>query len=172
MTKTFYHKDEYMRKLAKPLIAATLFAIAFASNNASFAETMEHEVMTPSNMKWTMGPASLPKGAQVTILEGDPSQKGPFTIRLKFPANYHVAPHSHPGTEHITVISGTLFLGMGDQTNEKQATALPAGSFALMSPETHHFAFTRSPAIVQLHGEGPWGITYLDNKDDPQHAKQ
>jgi quercetin dioxygenase-like cupin family protein len=166
-----YYKDGYMRKFAKQFISATLFTLMFTSTSASFADTAKHEMLTPSNMKWTMGPASLPKGAQVTVLEGDPTQAGPFTIRLKFPANYRIAPHWHPGTEHLTVISGTFFLGMGDQLNEKEATALPVGSFALMSPETHHYAFTRAPAIIQLHGEGPWGITFIDNKDNTEPVK-
>jgi len=66
-------------------------------------------------IKWQEGPPSLPKGAMVAALEGDPGKAGPFVLRVKMPDGYRVPPHTHPKTERITVISGTLYLGMGEK---------------------------------------------------------
>lgn len=161
-----------MQLIAKNGITAILFTFILTSTTIAFAYSADHDMLTPNSMKWMNGPASLPKGAQVSILEGDPNQAGPFTLRLKFPANYRIPPHWHPAIEHITVLSGELYLGTGDEFNKKQTKVLPAGSFAFMPVESHHFVYTLSPTVLQLHGVGPWEITYINKDDDPRNAKQ
>ena len=78
-------------------------------------------------------------------------------------------PHWHPAVEHVTVISGTFYMGMGDKFKEKKAKKLTPGGFAAMEIGSRHYAFTKNePSIIQLHGMGPWGITYVNPKDDPR----
>ena len=127
-----------------------------------------HALFTPADLKWAVGPASLPAGAQAAVLEGDPAKAGPFTLRLKIPADYKIPAHSHPADEHVTVISGTFHMGMGDKLDAANGKALPAGSFALMPAKTNHFAWASEETIVQLHGIGPWGINYVNPDDDPR----
>ena len=86
--------------------------------NSKVAGTAEHKVISPSEIKWGDAPPALPPGAKMAVLDGDPNKKGPFTIRLQSPDGYKVAPHTHPTTERITVISGTCHLGMGDNCDE------------------------------------------------------
>ncbi|MGQ3889115.1 cupin domain-containing protein [Legionella sp. CNM-1927-20] len=143
--------------------STTLFALD--SNQAQGP----HAIFTPADIKWTPAPNSLPQGAQVSILEGNPVEKGLFTMRIKMPANYRIPPHWHPVVEHVTVISGTFYMGMGDRLDEKKATQMPPGSFAYMPIAMHHYAFTHEPVVIQLHGNGPWGITYVNSKDDPRN---
>lgn len=134
-------------------------------------KTMEkkHILLSPEELQWKAAPASLPAGAEITVIEGTPSQPGAFTMRLKLPANYRVSPHSHPADEHVTVISGTFYMGMGDVFDENVMTKLPTGGFAMMPAGTHHFARTGSDgATVQLHGIGPWGLTYVNPEDAPK----
>lgn len=128
-------------------------------------------IFTPNNIKWGKAPESLPKGAQLAVLEGDPSKDGMFTMRIKLPANYRIPPHWHSIFEHVIVISGKLYLGMGDKFDIKQAKSLPAGSFSIMQPKMHHFAFTHDPAIIQVQDIGPWDITYINPQDDPRNKK-
>lgn len=128
----------------------------------------EHALIEPAQLKWAAGPAALPTGAEVAVLEGDPAKEGPFTLRLKMPAGYEIAPHTHPAIEHVTVLSGTFHMGMGEQKNKERAQALPAGGFAVMPPKTPHFAWASSETVIQLHGVGPWGIDYVNPKDDPR----
>jgi len=158
----------------KNFIAVALFSVSLIVSPIILAQenaNTDHGIFTPKDIKWQKAPDSLPKGAEIAVLEGDPAASGPFTIRLKFPANYQVLPHWHPGTEHVTVISGDFYLGMGDQLDQKKMTKMPAGSFAFMAPETHHFASTKGQTVIQLNGVGPWGITYINEKDDPRNAK-
>lgn len=128
----------------------------------------DHLMLVPTDLTWTDGPASLPKGTRSALVEGDPTKAGPFTMRLKLPANYKVPPHWHPGVEHVTVLSGSFYMGLGDVFDESKARKLPVGGFALMAIGTRHFAFTKEEATIQLHGIGPWGITYVNSADDPR----
>lgn len=150
-------------------LALLTTSISYAAQNNN--HHMDHKIITPDQIQWTAGPESLPKGAEMVVLEGNPKEAGPFTIRLKMPAGYKIPPHWHPGVEHVTVISGTFYLGMGDKFDESQATEMPVGSFAYMQPKMHHFAYFRDEGIIQLHGAGPWGITYINPQDDPKHTK-
>jgi quercetin dioxygenase-like cupin family protein len=132
----------------------------------------DHIMLTPEEMKWSDGPASLPKGAQFTVIEGDLTKEGPFTARFKFPADYNIPPHWHPAIEHVTVIKGSFHMGMGEMFERDKAKKLPVGGFAVMNIGTRHFAFTTEETIVQLHGIGPWGINYVNEEDDPRLAER
>ncbi len=129
----------------------------------------KHIVVTPENIAWDQAPPSLPPGAQVMILDGDPAAPGLFAMRVKFPSNYRIPPHWHPADEHVTVLSGTLHVAMGDQFDTTQGDALHAGAYAVMPAHEHHYAWTAEEAVVQLHGIGPWQINYLNGSDDPRN---
>ena len=108
----------------------------------------------------------------MAVIEGDPTTPNAlFTIRIEVPDGFTIAPHSHPADEHITVISGTFNMGMGDAFDKKASTALLAGSFAVMPKGHHHFAWAKGETVVQVHGIGPWGIVYVNPADDPRTAK-
>ena len=127
-----------------------------------------HILLNKNKLVWKDAPPSLPKGAKITVLEGDMSKEGPFTVRLSLPADYKIYPHWHPAIEHVTVIEGSFYMGSGEQFNETAATKLSAGGFAVMPIKYAHYAFTKGKAIIQLHGVGPWGITYINEADDPR----
>src|SRR5262249_2245214 len=88
-------------------------------------ESGEIELNAPDTIKWKDGPPSLPKGAMIAVLEGDPAKEGSFVFRLKIPNGYRVPPHTHPKTERVTVISGTFNIGMGDKFDEKATKVMP-----------------------------------------------
>lgn len=135
------------------------------------ADTGKHILVLPAAMQWTDAPPALPAGAKVAVLEGKPSDPGPFTMRIKLPANYKIPPHWHPGDEHVTVISGSFRMGLGEKFDEKALHDLPVGGFAVMAKGTRHFAATKGAVVVQVHGIGPWGITYVNPADDPRQGK-
>ena len=133
------------------------------------AQTMgAHGFLAKEDMKWVDGPASLPAGTKAALLEGDPSKEGPFTLRLQLPDGFSIQPHWHPAVEHVTVISGTFNLGMGEKFDKSKGRALPEGSFAFMPPGMRHFAWTTGETVIQLHGNGPWQINYVNPADDPR----
>ena len=108
----------------------------------------------------------------MAVLDGDPNKEGPFTIRLQSPDGYKVAPHTHPTTERITVISGTFHLGMGDNFDEGAGREMGAGSFGVMPAGMKHFAWVTGDTVIQVHGEGPFQIKYVNPADDPRNAKR
>jgi quercetin dioxygenase-like cupin family protein len=102
------------------------------------------------------------------VLEGDPAKPGPFLVRLKFPDGYRIAPHTHPKTERVTVLSGTFHLGMGERFDAKAGRAMPAGSYGHWPAGMKHYAWAEGETVIQLHGEGPWTIQYVNPDDDPR----
>ena len=117
-------------------------------------------------MKWDAAPPDLPKGAEMSVLHGDPSKKAPFTLRLKMPAGYKIPPHWHTKDEQLTIVSGTFVLHMGD-TMEAPAATLAAGGFHFLPGKTHHAAEATDETIVQVDGMGPFDIHYLNPADNP-----
>ena len=153
----------------KNILTAVSIAVAGACLGmpASGAEPAHHMMATPDELKWADVP-SVPAGAKVAVIEGPLNEAGPITFRLKFPADYKLPAHWHPGIEHVTVISGTFHMGAGDTLDTSKTKPLSAGSVAIMQPRTHHFAWTKEETIVQVHGVGPWAITYVNPADDPR----
>src|SRR6266576_2182423 len=121
---------------------------------------------------WAKAPPSLPPGAEASVLYGDPGKEGLFVLRLKFPKGYAIPPHTHPKPEIVTVISGTFTLGMGNVPDKSNAKPLPAGSFFAFEPGMAHYAFTDEETVVQINSTGPWGINYVNPKDDPRQKTQ
>lgn len=119
-------------------------------------------------VNWAPAPPFLPPGARFAVLQGDPSQAGVYTIRLEFPSGYTIKPHFHPTDEHVTVLSGTFVVGMGDAVDLQHAQVLPAGGFITAPANGHHFAVARGKTVVQVHGVGPFAITYVNAADDPR----
>lgn len=132
-----------------------------------WAQANHHVMVEPANLHWAPVP-SLPPGAQLAVIEGPMSAAVPFTVRLKFPANYRIPPHWHPAVERITVLSGTFHMGPGETFSTGNTHALTVGATAIMPARSPHYAWTDSETIVQLHGTGPWGITYLNSSEDPR----
>lgn len=129
-----------------------------------------HIVLNPSDMKWGDAPPIFAPGAKMAVLQGDPGKPGLYTVRLKAGDGYKIAPHWHPTTENITVISGTFNIGAGDKFDTAATTALVAGGFASMPAKMHHYAWFKGDTEVQVHGMGPFKLTYVDPKDDPTKA--
>ena len=150
----------------KPFItfAALLLSSALLSASAQ-------SQVNPGNLKWGPAPPGLPRGAQASVLAGNPDKSGMFTIRLKFPAGYTVPPHSHPADEDVTVISGQLSLGMGSRMNRAKSASLVPGGFARAPARMNHYATTRSGAVIQITSQGPFAIKYVNPADDPRRRR-
>ena len=151
---------------ASGLIVAAGFACMTTGQAAD-----DHKLMTPQDIKWGPGPPSVPAGAQAAVLYGDPAKEGVFAFRLKVPKDYRIAPHTHPKPEIVTVLSGTARLGMGTSGDRATAQVLPAGSFFALQPGMAHYFIADEETVIQLNSTGPWGITYVSEKDDPRKSQ-
>ncbi|WP_157991472.1 cupin domain-containing protein [Caldimonas tepidiphila] len=149
--------------------------LALACGSAAFVSTVQaqpapahgggHLMVKPGELTWKPLPSIA--GADIAVIEGPMSQPGPFTVRLRLPANSRIPPHWHPGIEHMTVMSGTFYIGHGEKFEEGKLMALPPGSVAIMQPKSPHFVLAKEETIVQLHGMGPWSVNYINPADDP-----
>src|SRR5438105_4983402 len=108
------------RFAAAVALMAGFGAVALSQSFGQHSGT--HVMMAPAELTWSDLP-SLP-GVKIAVIEGPLNEAVPIMFRLKFPASYKVPPHFHPGIEHITIISGTLNMGMGDVFDPGKTRAL------------------------------------------------
>jgi quercetin dioxygenase-like cupin family protein len=123
---------------------------------------------TTSGVKWGPAPAVFPAGAQMAVMQGNPGASGLFTVRLRMPKGYRIAPHTHPTDEHITVISGNFRVGMGSTFDASKMMVLNTGGFATAPANMAHYAEARTPSVVQVHAMGPFALNYVNPADAPK----
>jgi quercetin dioxygenase-like cupin family protein len=156
-------------------IAVAAFAVALAGPLAGPVAARAQGGMDMINgasaVKWAPAPEALPKGAEIAVLSGDPSKDGPYVLRLRLPANYQIPPHHHPTTENVTVLSGSFHAGMGDRVERAKARRFSAGGFAALPAQMNHYAWASTATVIQVHGQGPFEIVYVNPADDPRHAQ-
>lgn len=141
------------KAIASILLAAALplSAGALPSTAAAGAPAL----MQPDALSWAPAPG-LPPGAQIAVLYGNPSTKGPFAIRLKFPAGYEVATHSHPTDELITVVSGSARMAFGENAKVSEAQPMVPGTFMDLPAGHWHKLWVDGETVVELHSTGPF----------------
>jgi ketosteroid isomerase-like protein len=144
----------------------------FNADSAPATAAGSHVMVPPADLKWGDPPPSLPAGAKLAVVTGDPSQPQPFVIRLQAPAGYKIAPHWHPGVENVTVLSGTGALGMGEQFNEASMTQLGPGGYASLPAEMRHYFMAKTGVTIQVHGMGPFVVNYVNPADDPSKQQK
>jgi quercetin dioxygenase-like cupin family protein len=120
-------------------------------------------------VNWGPAAAALPPGARAVVLDGNPARPGVFTLRLLLPAGYVIPPHTHPLWEHVTVVSGTIHIGMGSTMDMGSSHELRAGSYIAIPAGMRHWLHSASESVIQLHGGGPWNIIYVNRADDPRN---
>jgi quercetin dioxygenase-like cupin family protein len=136
------------------LLLATLPAVVLAQRDA--------------HLRWGAPPPVFPRGARMAVVSGDPNKSGPFTVQLRMPDGYRIAPHFHPTDEHVAVKSGTFLVGMGDRVDRKSMQRLTAGQTADVKANMHHYARAKGPTTIEVTANGPFAMTYVNPADDPQ----
>lgn len=158
-------------------IIVAMAALVFAADQEASSSPMqnttaiEHRVMNAADLQWGDAPPGLPMGGKMVVLNGDPTKPGPFTVRLKAPAGYYIAPHTHPSDERVTVISGNLRIGMGDKANEAFMKDMSPGGYVVLPTGMAHYVKLKSEVIVQIDSEGPFQINYVNPADDPRNRE-
>jgi hypothetical protein len=162
-----------MKALALMIVVAllTVAPAARAAHQKSAAGKPHAVTLNPDELKWGDPPPDLPKGAQVAVLYGNPFKKGTFAIRLKMPDGYKIPPHWHTQDEQLTTVAGTLVIHMGD-TMDAPAHDLGVGAYHFLPGKAHHAAEAKGDTIVQINGNGPFDIHYLNPADNPNPKKK
>jgi len=124
----------------------------------------------PSEIVWKPQPA-LSHGAEFAVLLGDLTKPGKYVFRLRVPAGHRAFPHTHPEARVYTVLDGTFFIGWGEEFSPDRLEEYPTGSVILVRADRHHFQFAKSgPYVVQIEGDGPTAVVYVDPSEDPRKA--
>jgi len=131
------------------------------------APPASHVMVAPGALAWGDPPPSLPPGSKIAVISGDPSKPGPFVARAQVPAGYKIAPHWHPGDENLTVLSGTIAVGMGDAWDDSKLQTLGPGGYVGIPAEMRHFFLAKTASTFQVHGIGPLVVNYVNPADDP-----
>jgi hypothetical protein len=151
---------------------STLLVVLLSATSLAALQEPPQHLFTPDQIQYGPVPAFLPPGAQLAVLEGNPTAAtGDFTVRLKMPNGYRIPPHWHPNRENATVIVGTFKMGVGDTFDESKMVTFRAGSFGYMDPTMHHYVMASGEVVVQVHGMSPLEINYINPNDDPRKRK-
>jgi hypothetical protein len=163
MEAKFMKWGGYLKATLGTLLCGLMMVFSLAGQTGS-----AKHAFTPDAIAWGPAPAFVPAGAQLAVLEGNPgATSGDYTVRVKMPDGYRLPPHWHPNRENVTVISGTFKVGMGDQFDTTKMGDFPAGSFAFLDPDMHHYAMASGEVVVQVHGASPLQFNYVHPEDDP-----
>jgi quercetin dioxygenase-like cupin family protein len=157
------HSDLEESAMRKVVLTLGLLLMGSA---IAFAQEMRMPI-NADDVKWGPAPNVFPAGAQIAVVSGNPFQEGLYVVRLRMPAGYKIPAHNHPTTEYVTVLSGDFHIGMGDKLDAQKGQLLHAGGFAEAPAKMNHYAWSTSEAVVQVHGQGPFAITYVNPADDP-----
>jgi mannose-6-phosphate isomerase-like protein (cupin superfamily) len=135
-----------------------------AAQTTTPPSTAGHAIVRSSDVTWK----PLRPGAEIAVVSGDPDATGaPFVMRFRYHGDVRVPPHWHPTDEHMTVLSGTFVVGMGERFDESSATVLGAGAYARIPARMAHYAASKGDTLVQVHGIGPFAINYVNPADAP-----
>jgi quercetin dioxygenase-like cupin family protein len=151
-----------------------LLALAALGTAPVLAQTPEAAPPRPAapaasdQLQWGKAPPGLPEGAEVAILQGDPTKPGPYTLRVRMPDGYRVPPHSHPTDERLEVLSGVLLVAHGPNMRTSGPATLEAGARLELAAGTPHSVTARGITIIEVVSTGPFEITYLNQADDPR----
>ena len=123
----------------------------------------------PEEVDWKPFPA-FPPAVRLAVLVGDPTEPGPYVIRVKVPSGVKMMPHKHPEDRIYTVMSGVFYIGLGEQFDSDKVKAYPPGCLVVLPGDTPHFHWAKSgDYITQVTAIGPLGLEYMSPKDDPRH---
>jgi quercetin dioxygenase-like cupin family protein len=146
------------RRFSALWISVLVIVSAAAIARAADAPT----IVLPGQGTYAQAPNPYPAGTMAAVLAGDPMKAGSmYTVRLKLPANAKIPPHTHGDTENVTVISGTLMVGLGKTFDASKMMPLPAGSFVSIPANTPHFAMAKDDVVLQVSGMGPGSMTLV-----------
>ena len=155
------------------LLLSTIAILTFSTIAAAAGNPAADQVLiNAKSIKWSAAPPALPKGAQVAVLHGDPNKDGEYVMRVKMPPRYKMPFHWHSKTEHVTVISGALFVASQETYDKRIAHPVKQGGFLYVPARAQQFAFTKGATVIEIHGEGPYDIKYTNPSDDPQMGAQ
>jgi quercetin dioxygenase-like cupin family protein len=149
------------------LIAVIASAGGFAAAALADPPAEVMQIVREADIKWTTG--NFGAGLQTAVLAGNPSQPGPYVVRVKFAPGTMSPPHFHPETRYIVVLKGTWWVGAGPKWDREATTPVPAGSLVVHQPNKIHYDGAKDEEVLlQIVGVGPSATTPVDESGQPK----
>lgn len=148
-------------QMALIVLASLVYVATVSAAGKAPATAAKKILLTPDQIQWKDAPPELPS-AKMAVVDGDPDTKGFFVMRVKLPAGGKIPPHVHDNVERVTVLSGKLYLAMGDKA--QNPTVLPAGSYFSLPPRTVHNAWVEEETVLQIASTGRWTMRLQKEK--------
>ena len=156
-----------MRLLHTMVVAALACAGGFAAVALADPPADVMQIVRDADVKWTS--SQFGAGLQTAVLAGNPSQPGPYVVRVKFAPGTMSPPHFHPETRYILVLKGTWWVGAGPKWDRDATTAVSAGSLVVHHSNKIHYDGAKDEEVVlQIVGVGPSATTPVDESGQPK----
>ncbi|HLW98644.1 MAG TPA: cupin domain-containing protein [Candidatus Acidoferrales bacterium] len=109
---------------------------------------------------------------KLAVVQGDPMTPGrSFTVHLSCTDGAKFASHWHPTTENVTVLKGSVRVGMGPKWDDASMSEMGAGGFASVPAHMIHYAQCKGDTVLQVHGIAPFVVNFVDANGDPKPTK-
>jgi quercetin dioxygenase-like cupin family protein len=163
------HRNPRLARSARVLQVASLFLVGTAAGSSAQAQNPPPDFVQvlPQDVQWK--PHPIVPGGHIAVLLGDPTKEGPYAVRMRFPPNSRVQPHTHPEARSYTVLAGEWKLGFGEQFNEANLRSFPAGSlYRLPADVAHYQASGNVETVIQIQGRGPSATVFVKPASPPE----
>jgi hypothetical protein len=171
----FHHDDAFLIRWHDPLFREYFMTLVRFEGSTDAITALNVRINRDQFTARKHGPPGEPElswrpswpGTEMAIVSGNPFASGPFTFRFRMPDGYWICPHSHPVAADIRTISGRFLVGMGSELDTVQARSLQPGEKLTVSPGMTHFEGAKGETVIEIRGQGPWGIRFVDARYDP-----
>ena len=153
--------------LSVAILAMPVLALAQGMTPTAPIPPMGHGIVAPDQLVWR----PLISGVEMAVVCGDPDKKGGlYVIRVRSKGEVKLPPHWHVTDEHITVLEGSFWIGPGEQFDASKLQEMKAGAHAMMPAGVRHFGLCKSGDVVEVFGEAPFVVNFVNPQDDPRRA--
>lgn len=128
-----------------------------------FPEGETQHAIRGDSIDWSDCPPHLPKGCQLSILEGNPKKPDLFTVRFKLDDIFFMPPHTHPKDERVTILEGNVSVAFGEDATYDDAIHFGPGDYYVNARNSIHTVWIDKPTILQITGIGPWQANFISD---------
>jgi hypothetical protein len=154
--------------LSVGILLMPVLALAQGAKPTATNPPASHVIVTPDQLVWK----PLIPGVEMAVVFGDPDKKGGlYVIRIRSKGEVKVPPHWHVTDEHITVLEGSFWIAHGERFDARKLQELKVGVHAMMPAEVRHFGLHKAGNVVEVFGEAPFVVNFVNPEDDPRRAK-
>ncbi|NOS82383.1 MAG: cupin domain-containing protein [Nitrospira sp.] len=154
--------------LSVGILLIPALALAQGAKPAATNPPARHVIVMPDQLVWK----PLMPGSEISVVSGDPDKKGGvYVVRIRTKGELNVPPHWHMTDEHITVLEGSFWMAQGEQYDAAKLKELKVGAHSMVPAEMRHFGLHGAGNVIEVFGEAPFVVTFVNSEDDTRRVK-